>query len=97
MLAGYEPQMKKMLRDQNPGLARRFNMDAALRFDDFTDLELLEIVSDGCRREQVRAPIAVKQHIVRKLAQQVIDHDNVSKIHNKIVIPSSYTHTARVT
>jgi hypothetical protein len=27
LLLGYEPEIRKMLRDQNPGLARRFPVD----------------------------------------------------------------------
>jgi len=70
ILAGYEAEMMKMLRDQNPGLARRFNPDSALRFRDFTDLELLSILSAECDRTCTRASFAVKRAAVKHLARR---------------------------
>ena len=34
IMAGYEPQIKKMIREQNPGLARRFNASNVRRHGD---------------------------------------------------------------
>ncbi|QIX01542.1 hypothetical protein AMS68_007059 [Peltaster fructicola] len=44
LLLGYQEQMEKMLRDANPGLARRFPLSEAFVFEDFTDDELREVV-----------------------------------------------------
>jgi AAA lid domain len=45
ILAGYEPEMLALFRNcQNPGLARRFNLSEALRFEDFNDDELKQIL-----------------------------------------------------
>ena len=45
LLLGYREQMEKMFRDANPGLARRFPLDSAFVFEDFTDAELLKILN----------------------------------------------------
>lgn len=70
VMIGYKPQMMKMLREQNPGLTRRFDPDSAFEFDDFNDRELLSIFSAACNRSAVVAPFAVKQHAVRMLAKR---------------------------
>lgn len=45
ILAGYEPEMKALFRNcGNPGLARRFNLGEAVKFEDFTDDELRRIL-----------------------------------------------------
>ncbi len=43
LLAGYEEPMAKMLRTANPGLARRFNLASAWRFEDYGPEQLLTI------------------------------------------------------
>ena len=40
LLLGYKEQMEEMLQKANPGLARRFPLDSAFLFEDFTDEEL---------------------------------------------------------
>ncbi|KAF2260255.1 P-loop containing nucleoside triphosphate hydrolase protein [Lojkania enalia] len=44
LLLGYKDQMEEMFRDVNPGLARRFPLDSAFVFEDFTDSELRSIL-----------------------------------------------------
>ncbi|KZT74563.1 P-loop containing nucleoside triphosphate hydrolase protein [Daedalea quercina L-15889] len=44
LMCGYEPQMREMFQNVNPGLSRRFAIEDAFRFEDFTDSELLEIL-----------------------------------------------------
>lgn len=44
LLLGYKDQMEEMFRDVNPGLARRFPLDSAFVFEDFTDAELRRIL-----------------------------------------------------
>jgi hypothetical protein len=45
IMAGYEHQMHAMFRNSgNAGLNRRFNLSEALRFEDFSDNELLTIL-----------------------------------------------------
>ncbi|EKG10223.1 CbxX/CfqX [Macrophomina phaseolina MS6] len=40
LLLGYRDQMEEMFQNVNPGLTRRFPLDAAFTFEDFTDAEL---------------------------------------------------------
>jgi len=44
IMCGYDEQMRTMLRDCNPGLARRFRLDGAFNFADFNNDELESIV-----------------------------------------------------
>jgi DNA polymerase III delta prime subunit len=44
LLLGYKDQMEDMFRDTNPGLARRFPLDSAFVFEDFSDGELRQIL-----------------------------------------------------
>ena len=44
ILCGYTDEMESMLRDCNPGLARRFRIEDALRFDDYDDSTLVQIM-----------------------------------------------------
>jgi DNA polymerase III delta prime subunit len=54
LLLGYEEQMATMLREQNPGLARRFPLEYAFRFEDYTPSELITIFSRFCADESIR-------------------------------------------
>lgn len=44
LLLGYQNEMESMLRNANPGLARRFSISEAFQFNDFTDEELEQVV-----------------------------------------------------
>lgn len=44
LLLGYQDEMETMLRNANPGLARRFPISEAFHFVDFTDEELEQVV-----------------------------------------------------
>jgi AAA+ superfamily predicted ATPase len=70
VMIGYKPQILKMLREQNPGLSRRFQPANAFEFEDFTDSELLETFVSYCRKDSVYAPPDVKALAVKLLRQQ---------------------------
>ncbi|GMI24408.1 hypothetical protein TeGR_g12431 [Tetraparma gracilis] len=70
VLIGYEAEMKAMFRNQNPGLSSRFDFAYAIQFQDFTNSELLAIIADCCRREEVSASIKVKVAAVQQLAKR---------------------------
>ena len=53
LLLGYEPQIREMLRTQNPGLARRFPVEYAFHFEDYTDEELVTLFNSTCRDEHI--------------------------------------------
>jgi AAA+ superfamily predicted ATPase len=44
VLLGYREQMEIMLREANPGLQRRFQLENAFQFDDYNDNELNQIL-----------------------------------------------------
>jgi hypothetical protein len=44
LLLGYKDQMEDMFQKVNPGLSRRFPLDSAFEFEDFTDDELRRIL-----------------------------------------------------
>ena len=70
IMCGYEAPMKKMMRDQNPGLARRFDVRYALYFDDFSNKELLQIMSATCIKDNIYAPIDVKLLAIREISKR---------------------------
>lgn len=51
LLLGYQDQMEEMFQNVNPGLSRRFPMDSAFTFDDFTGDELGRILDLKLRRQ----------------------------------------------
>ncbi|KAJ1548253.1 M-phase phosphoprotein 8, partial [Nowakowskiella sp. JEL0078] len=70
LLLGYEKQMEEMLRNQNPGLARRFSKDYAFNFEDFKDSELLQIFNDECRKQNIKISYEVSRKAIRVLSGQ---------------------------
>jgi replication-associated recombination protein RarA len=69
ILIGYESDVVRMLDEQNPGLRSRFDPAYAFRFDDFSDMELLQIFGAACVRDEVEAPIDVKRAAVKQLVK----------------------------
>jgi hypothetical protein len=55
LLLGYEPQMMDMFQNVNPGLARRFQLSDAFRFENFSDSELREILQSKLRNQDLGA------------------------------------------
>jgi len=45
LLLGYKDEIETMFQDMNPGLSRRFSLDSAFVFDDFTEGELRQILN----------------------------------------------------
>jgi len=70
LLLGYEKQMREMLRNQNPGLARRFALDYAFKFDDYKESELFVILQGVCKRENIKLTSEVAQLIMKQLEKQ---------------------------
>lgn len=62
--------MQPSLGDSLLGLSSRFDPKAALMFEDFSDEELLEVVSAEFAAARVPAPIRVKLHAVQMLAKR---------------------------
>ena len=55
VLCGYKEEISKMLRDQNPGLSRRFSVNQAFDFEDFSASELLMIAKRIIKASHLRA------------------------------------------
>ncbi len=56
IMVGYETQMRSMFQHSgNPGLNRRFNIDEALQFEDFTDADLKKVMMGLIRKENLCA------------------------------------------
>lgn len=49
LMLGYEEEMQAMLRDANPGLKRRFQMEQAWRFEDYSQEDLLHIMRGAAK------------------------------------------------
>lgn len=43
LLLGYEEEMKRLFQEANPGLARRFALENAFYFEDYSEAELHQI------------------------------------------------------
>jgi hypothetical protein len=59
--------MKRMFREANPGLARRFGLQAAFQFDDFDDMALDRIVQSNLLQAGLRAPKDVRRKVIKAL------------------------------
>jgi Cdc6-like AAA superfamily ATPase len=55
ILIGYKDQMEEMFQNVNPGLCRRFPLDSAFVFDDFSDPELEKILDFKLRTQGFEA------------------------------------------
>ncbi|KAI5828139.1 P-loop containing nucleoside triphosphate hydrolase protein [Schizophyllum commune Tattone D] len=67
LLLGYEEEMERMFQNTNPGLARRFQLDDAFHFEDFSMPELMQILDQKMRKQEVGATDAAK-----KVAEEVL-------------------------
>lgn len=62
LLLGYPDQMETMMREANPGLARRFQMREAWVFEDYNQEDLLDIMKNAAAsRWAVAAEMAGRQ------------------------------------
>jgi Holliday junction resolvasome RuvABC ATP-dependent DNA helicase subunit len=69
VLIGYEKQMKKMFREVNPGLTRRFGLDDAFRFEDFSDKDLDRIILKEAGGLRIKKD-PVRTKVIKALAGQ---------------------------
>ena len=73
LLLGYEPEMKKMLRDcGNPGLSRRFSLESAFRFEDFSNEQLEQIFTAAVRRDGLSIKWKVRKAAMSLVAKERI-------------------------
>ena len=67
-LCKFQEQMSSMLRNQNPGLARRFPMEMAFRFEDYTDQDPRSTSSISTQEDSVSSQELMQ--ILRQNCQQ---------------------------
>ncbi|RYG65008.1 AAA family ATPase [archaeon] len=67
ILCGYNDPIRKMLKDCNPGLARRFKLDDAFMFDDYFDAELQQIMLDMSANMGLHVTSEVAATVVRRV------------------------------
>lgn len=72
ILCGYESQMRDMYQNGNPGLARRFPLDTAFVFPDFS-LEALGKILDS-KAEKLKTPMTTK---AREVAMEMLKRASV--------------------
>lgn len=69
LLLGYREQMAEMLRNANPGMARRFPLDSAFQFDDFSDPELRQILDLKLKKQGLEATDEAKDVAISLLSR----------------------------
>ncbi|GJE92068.1 stage V sporulation protein K domain-containing protein [Phanerochaete sordida] len=69
LMCGYESQMREMFQNVNPGLSRRFAIEDAFRFSDFTDAELREILDLKLKSQDLDATLEAKDVAIDMLAR----------------------------
>jgi SpoVK/Ycf46/Vps4 family AAA+-type ATPase len=95
ILAGYEHRMRDMFRNSgNEGLKRRFNLDEALKFEDFNDDELKTILlnmvaKEGLRTTSKAGTLAVKLVSQRRRLDDFGNAGEVSQILDRAKIKLS--------
>ncbi|KAJ7494735.1 P-loop containing nucleoside triphosphate hydrolase protein [Mycena galericulata] len=84
LMLGYEDQMMEMFQNVNPGLSRRFNVESAFRFDDFTDSELREILDFKLKTQHLDATDAAKDVAIDTLSRARIrpNFGNAGEVEN---------------
>lgn len=69
LLLGYREEMTEMLRNANPGLARRFPLDSAIQFNDFNDSELRKILDLKLQKQGIEATEKAKDVAIALLSR----------------------------
>ena len=70
LMLGYKNQMEEMIRNANPGLARRFNMADAFQFDDYSDEDLLWILRNKAKNKKLPISFDTAKFAVKMLSEQ---------------------------
>ncbi|TFK48386.1 P-loop containing nucleoside triphosphate hydrolase protein [Heliocybe sulcata] len=69
LLLGYKEQMEEMFQNVNPGLVRRFALDDAFPFADYTDDELMEALELKLKEQDLTATDRAKQVAIETLSR----------------------------
>lgn len=69
VMIGYKDEMLSMCRDVNPGLARRFDVDNLIEFEDFSNEDLAFILDLNCRKMNIVCPPEVRDAAILEIAK----------------------------
>ncbi|KAL4079909.1 P-loop containing nucleoside triphosphate hydrolase protein [Scleroderma yunnanense] len=75
LLLGYKEQMEEMFRNVNPGLARRFAVENAFTFEDFTEAQLMQILDHKLKNQDLSATDDAKR-VARDLLARMKNRPN---------------------
>jgi len=91
LLLGYEQQMSDMFQNVNTGLARRFQFSDPIRFEDFNDEELEQILRHKLKIKQLSAtPQAISTALsVLSRLRNGLNFGNGGEVENRIQIAQS--------
>jgi Holliday junction resolvasome RuvABC ATP-dependent DNA helicase subunit len=67
VLIGYEKEMRKMFREMNSGLTRRFSLDDPFQFEDFSDGILERIVIKELEKNGMRMSFQVRKVFMKSM------------------------------
>ncbi|KAF8129487.1 P-loop containing nucleoside triphosphate hydrolase protein [Boletus edulis] len=70
LLLGYKDQMEEMFQNVNPGLARRFAIENAFNFEDFTEPQLMKILEYKLKDQDLSATDEAKE-VARELLSRM--------------------------
>ena len=84
ILCGYESQMKDMIKNSNPGLARRFKIDDAFHFPDYTDDELVIILQNKAKQNSLYLTPELAQDAVKNVLSKQRAKKNFGNVGNVV-------------
>ena len=86
LLVGYEQQMLRMVKGQNPGILRRFPEAHALYFDDYSEDELLEILALNLTQQGVTATLEFTEKAldILRIQKKQANFGNAGSVENLI-------------
>ncbi|KAI6157079.1 P-loop containing nucleoside triphosphate hydrolase protein [Pisolithus tinctorius] len=75
LLLGYKEQMEEMFQNVNPGLARRFAIENAFTFEDFSELQLAQVLDLKLKGQDLSATDDAKR-VARDLLSRMKNRPN---------------------
>lgn len=84
VMLGYREDMETMIKNSNPGLARRFNLENAFDFADYSDASLLQVLMAEAKKKQVAIDLPVAAFAIEQLgrARAAPNFGNVGSLKN---------------
>lgn len=86
LLLGYKEPIESMMRNANPGLARRFDWSNPIVFEDFTEEELLMILNDALRKKSITATLPALMMALDRLnkKRRLPNFGNAGEVNNMV-------------